>query len=133
MFTKRLKALRQERSVLQKDVAIALGVSRQVYNNYELGKREPDFKTVTTLADYFGVSVDYLLGKSDIPNPSVISVAIEPLNVDDVLNNLGIKNPVFLDGLKKLIINQAMIENNESLSEDFDASDYSAKLKGGLI
>ncbi len=61
----RLKALRKERNLKQIDVANYLGVSNSAYGNYELGQREPDFATLNKLAEYFGVSVDYLLGRTD--------------------------------------------------------------------
>ena len=67
MYNIRLRKLRKERNLYQKDVAEAIKTSVQVYNNYELGKREPDFDTFGKLADYFGVSTDYLLGKSNHP------------------------------------------------------------------
>ena len=56
-----LKELRKEKKVSQCDVATALGVTRSAYGNYELGVREPDYATLIKLADYFGVSTDYLL------------------------------------------------------------------------
>ena len=78
VFQERLKALRQKKDIMQKDVALALNISRQVYNNYELGKREPDFETISRLADFFEVTTDYLLGKSDVPNHT-------PLNIPESL------------------------------------------------
>lgn len=60
----RLKELRAARGLLQKDVAAVLGIDRTTYVKYEKGQSEPSFDILTKLADYFGVSVDYLLGKS---------------------------------------------------------------------
>lgn len=48
----------------QKQVAADVGVSAKTYNNYENGNTQPDFATLIKLADYFKVSVDYLLGHS---------------------------------------------------------------------
>lgn len=59
----RLKELRTNSGLQQKDIASALNISKQSYSNYELGQREPSLETLCALADYFGVSVDYLLGK----------------------------------------------------------------------
>lgn len=67
MFDNRLKLLREERNVSQASVAKDLGISRQTYNNYELGKREADSAMLITLADYFNCSIDYLLGHTDDP------------------------------------------------------------------
>lgn len=66
MLNIRLKELRNEKGVLQKDIAKFLKISTTAYGYYEQGKRSPDPETINKLSDYFNVSVDYLLGKSDI-------------------------------------------------------------------
>ena len=53
----------------QQEVPDCLGISRQAYSNYEAGKREPDFETLLKLGEYFGCSVDYLLGNKKDPAP----------------------------------------------------------------
>ena len=62
-----LKRLREKRSITQDVVAEAIGVSRVAYTNYENGNRKPDFAKLQKLADYFGVTTDYLLGRSALP------------------------------------------------------------------
>mgnify|MGYP000888384749 FL=1 len=71
-FAERLKQLRVWYSVTQEDLAASLGVSRATVAGYEAPskKREPDFRLVCRLADFFDVSVDYLLGRTDDPMPS---------------------------------------------------------------
>ncbi len=69
MFNEILKTLRTNSNYKQEDVARYLGISRPAYTNYEIGKREPDFSTLTKLATYFEVSADYLLGETDNPTP----------------------------------------------------------------
>ena len=64
----RIKLLREEKNIYQKDLAKLLNVSIPAINYYENEKRAMDTKTALTLAEYFGVSVDYLLGKTDIRN-----------------------------------------------------------------
>ena len=66
MLNLRLKELREEKGLQQKDVAEDLKISRQVYNNYELGKREPDYLMLVRLSEYFGKTTDYLLGATEI-------------------------------------------------------------------
>lgn len=61
----RLKALRKARQLTQSDVASYLGITVSAYGNYELGQREPDLATLNKLAEYFDVSVDYILGRTD--------------------------------------------------------------------
>lgn len=70
MFSERLKRLRSEKGVMQKDVADYLGITSSAYGFYEQSKRQPDNDTLQKLADYFNVSIDYLLGRSDIRNTS---------------------------------------------------------------
>lgn len=62
-----LKKLRKEKNLSQQDVADFLHITRAAYTNIENGKRETDFNGLSTLAEYFGVTTDYLLGRSDEP------------------------------------------------------------------
>lgn len=64
-FTDRLQALKVERNLLQKDIAQAAEISLRTYQRYESGERLPDTNVLSKLADYFNVSTDYLLGRSD--------------------------------------------------------------------
>ena len=65
----RLKFLRTEKGENLERIAKYLGVSIQTISNYENGKREMTPDTIIKLAEYFNVSTDYLLGKSNIRNP----------------------------------------------------------------
>jgi len=62
-FPDRLKELRKSKGVTQKAVAEHIGILEQAYQKYEYGKHEPNHETTIKLADYFEVSVDYLLGR----------------------------------------------------------------------
>jgi len=66
IFSERLKELRLERNLTQTDVSEALGLSKSCYAGYEQGYREPDLKTLIRLADYFEVTTDYLLGRTEL-------------------------------------------------------------------
>ena len=66
---KRLEMLRKNKKLTQNDMAKFLGITRQGYGNYESGSREPDNETLQKLADFFEVSTDYLLGRTDDPTP----------------------------------------------------------------
>ena len=61
----RMKELRKERKVRQEDIAVELDIALMTYYRYEQGKREPTASVLCRMADYYGVSVDYLLGRSD--------------------------------------------------------------------
>ena len=66
-FPDRLKELRNAKGVTQKKMAEYLGITEQAYGKYEYAMREPNHKTTIKLADFFDVSTDYLLGRSDNP------------------------------------------------------------------
>jgi transcriptional regulator with XRE-family HTH domain len=66
-FPGRLKELRTTKGVTQKFMAEFLHITETSYQYYEYGKREPNHETTIKLADYFNVSTDYLLGRSDNP------------------------------------------------------------------
>lgn len=70
MFPKRLKALRLQRKLTHQDMADLLGITRQGYSKYENGQSQPDIDTINKLAEFFNVTTDYLLGRTDHPNPS---------------------------------------------------------------
>lgn len=65
MFAERLKALRKERKLTQIQLAQTFNVANGTIAMWETGKREPDFDTTSRIADFFQVSVDYLLGRDD--------------------------------------------------------------------
>jgi len=67
-FSDRLKTLRQERKVSQKDLSDLIGVTPRAWRFYESGDREPNITSLIALADFFDVSIDYLVGRSDTPN-----------------------------------------------------------------
>ena len=67
----RIKELRTERGITQADLAKILKISDRAVGYYENGDREPDYSTLLKIAEYFNVSIDYLLGASDIKNPVV--------------------------------------------------------------
>ncbi|MBQ9973994.1 MAG: helix-turn-helix transcriptional regulator [Oscillospiraceae bacterium] len=65
MFGERLKLLRQERKVQQKQLAELLGITVRGYQFYESESNEPSIKVLIALADFYGVSIDYLVGRSE--------------------------------------------------------------------
>ena len=65
----RIKALRLKKGLKQGEFAEAMGVQQSTVSNWETGRYEPDNETLKTIASYFRVSVDYLLGLSDQPGP----------------------------------------------------------------
>ena len=66
-FGERLAQLRKERGVTQKQIAELLGVAHRTAQHYEYMEREPSIEQLTKLADFFNVSVDFLIGRTDNP------------------------------------------------------------------
>lgn len=66
-FKDSLKRLRVEHNLTQSQVASVAGVSVSMYQFYEYGRNEPTLSVLIALADYFDVSLDYLCGRSDVP------------------------------------------------------------------
>ena len=64
-FIERIKELRDEKKVTQKEVAKFLGIIESAYANYEQGRTEPNLNTLIKLSQFFGVTTDYLLGLED--------------------------------------------------------------------
>lgn len=63
MYLPRLRDLREDLDMTQAQVASLLGIDQRVYSNYETGKREIPLRHLIVLADYYHVTVDYLLGR----------------------------------------------------------------------
>lgn len=82
-FSVRLNYLKESRGVQQKQLADATGLVRQAIRNYELGERTPPLSALIALADYFDVSIDYLVGRTDDPTPPPPS-ALKDVGKDDV-------------------------------------------------
>lgn len=65
ILSKRLKDLRYDRQLKQSDVARAIGCTYQAVSNYESGKRAPGIPELIALANFYNVSIDYLVGRTD--------------------------------------------------------------------
>ena len=105
----RLKELRLERNLLQKDMAKFLEITTSAYGYYEQGKRIPNSETINKLSDFFNVSVDYLMGKSDTKNPKKISID-KKTTIETLLN--------FVYEEKNLISNLCFFTKDDDPSVD---------------
>jgi transcriptional regulator with XRE-family HTH domain len=66
LLSDRLKELRNEHNLLQKEIAKKLKITTSAYGFYEQGKRTPDTETLNKIAEFYSVSIDYLLGRTNI-------------------------------------------------------------------
>lgn len=83
MNTVRLRELRKEKRLNQEEVAKKIGVGRTTYAMYEQGNREPDNDTLSEIADFFGVTTDYLIGR-DVPR---WADKTDIVDLDEMLNS----------------------------------------------
>lgn len=90
MIYQRLRALRENINLLQKEVAEKLKINQVTYNRYEKGEREPDNDTLKRIADFFNVTTDYLLGREVISNIESINITSEDL---ELLNQIKKASP----------------------------------------
>lgn len=65
IFKERIRELRKERGETQVQVAEAIGIAEQHYQRFERGANLPNLENAWRLADHFGVSIDYLVGRAD--------------------------------------------------------------------
>ena len=108
----RLRKLRENKDLKQKEAAVALGVSSVNLNRYETGKHSPDLETLSKLAKFFGVTTDYLLGRVDNPTDELVPITTEPLDqnatymndpvTDDIVDNLKLMSREDKETIRRL-------------------------------
>ncbi|SHH73526.1 helix-turn-helix domain-containing protein [Sporanaerobacter acetigenes] len=104
LISERLKELREEKNLLQKDLAKHLNISTSAYGYYEQGKRNPDTETIEKLADFFNVSTDYLLGRTNYKKNPNIS---EHLNYNEIEKSIAEK-----------LLNEGIITQDEPIPKE---------------
>ncbi len=67
----RIKELRKEKVITMKRLGEIIGVSEGAVSQYENGKRQPDYDILKKIADFFNVTTDYLLGRTDNPHQNI--------------------------------------------------------------
>ena len=68
MFGERLKSIRLHSGITQKEAANIFGITERAYQNYEINKSKPNVSLLISIAEYFDVSIDYLVGRTNNPN-----------------------------------------------------------------
>lgn len=99
MFGEKLKCLRENKNLLQKELGDILNVTSQTVSGWEINRTRPDYDTLVKIANYFGVTVDYLLGNE--------------ANANKIENEVLEK-----EMLKQLLIKNGYMKDNENLSDD---------------
>ena len=102
----RLRDLRLESHTTQTDIAEMLGITQQAYAHYENERRLPNVQMLCLLADYYNVSVDYLLGRTDekSPTPKGAELSEEDMALVRMLTDLSpsefAKAAAYIQGLR---------------------------------
>ena len=93
----KLKSLRNKLDITQKQAAEKLGLTLQTYVNYELGRREPDYKTLVKLADFYNVSLDELLERKNCKIININLLENEQRNIINAVLALNKENLMKVD------------------------------------
>jgi transcriptional regulator with XRE-family HTH domain len=110
-FPERLKELRLEKGLLQKDIADYLNITRPTVAHYENGTRKPDHEILEKLATFFDVTIDYLLGRTNIRNEETVQ------NIKNAIDD----NPELLELWNRLVQRedlQYMFEQTKRLTPE---------------
>lgn len=112
-FKIRMKELRNEKGITQYEMAEQLSFTRASVGHWEQGARVPNYKNLTKIADFFGVSVDYLLGNTDLQNQyEAVGYIIQRLR-DEGFAQTG--KPIQKDIIDQFIDGMKMINNFKNM------------------
>lgn len=110
VFSKRLKMLRLEQKKTQQDLADVLGVRRSTYGEYERSKIVPPYDKIEKLANFFGVSVDWLVGNTNFKTHE------EKFGMSDSLPDISMEMKQILDQLQN--DQKALMFNGKALDDE---------------
>lgn len=143
MFPQRLKELRENKKMTQKELGKTMNASYQTIGSWERGERQPSYETVSQLADFFGVTTDYLYGRTDIEkNPYKLStketkdIAVEVQNMLDGMNTdaeINFYGEPMSDDDKELLaaaLETALQVSKRAAKKKFTRNDYKDKKSG---
>ncbi|MBR6384820.1 MAG: helix-turn-helix transcriptional regulator [Ruminococcus sp.] len=101
-YYQRLKDLKEDADLTQKDVAEIIGVSVNHYGKYERGETDIPFEKVISLAEYYGVSLDYIAGRTNSKNPN------ENLTISDIYNKLSERDKGKLELFAEMLMDKRL-------------------------
>lgn len=109
VFSERLKELRREKDLTQLQFAKIFSVSGGTVAMWETGKREPNYETTMQLADFFNVSLDYLLGRTDLRDGYKIKTPAELADVgvvDVEKSGSGVLTPEEVNAIRAMLVRE---------------------------
>ncbi|WP_125154312.1 helix-turn-helix domain-containing protein [Clostridium rectalis] len=120
----RIKQERLKRELSQRELAKIMNVSKQTISNWENGNRVPDVLTLKKLADYFNVSTDYLLCRTDHPQGMIQNTTIDGNNIE-----LELDRTIFPNGLtyEEVMEKLKALEKLEKAGFKFNPNIYNDK------
>lgn len=135
-FSQRLAILRKERNLSQYKLAEILGYSRGQIGNYEQGTREPDHSTLERFSEFFNVSVDYLLGNTEIREKSdeilnsksvETKLTDEELRILELFRQLNEKEKIKIEGMLEMKVSEAK-DLKRGMSSNYQNGEEAATL-----
>lgn len=124
-----LRELREEKDLSQVDLAKKLNITSQSLSQYELSKRMPDIEMINRLADFFNISVDYLLGRTNVEDQEgipVMETSYEYYASKGILkeiSNLSFESLEDLEAYIKLLKMRDMQKRNSESSDELSTLD----------
>jgi transcriptional regulator with XRE-family HTH domain len=103
MLHERIKAERNKKGLSQRELSDYFNVTQQAVGTWETGKASPDAITLSKLADFFGVTTDYLLGRSDYQKSEKNFETVAAHRTDDPSNDLPEEARKSLEDFKKFL------------------------------
>lgn len=101
----RLKRLREEKGISQIELGKAINISNVMLSRYEKNKRLPDYETLNKLADFYRVTIDYLLGRTNIRNYEALQASDPRMHYEslppDIFEHLKIVAQYFIEEDRK--------------------------------
>lgn len=110
----RIKRLREEKNMLQEDLALILEVTQKTISNYENETRDIPTEYLIKLSNYFNVSIDYILCKTDIRNTSQENNTNDTPEIRALARGISKLNPEKQDLVKKLIKQMSDVADEEN-------------------
>ena len=111
----RIKELRTEKGLFQSDVAKYIGKSERIVGFYEKGERDPNTDTLLKLSELFDVSIDYILGKTDVKNVQTVDLDDIDIAFASGIRGLNKENQ---ETLKNIIIGLLAKQKSENNKKD---------------
>lgn len=119
IFKDRLVQLRKELDLTQETFAEKIGFSRTAISAWEIGRNEPSNADTIKIADFFNVSVDYLLGNSDVRNPEQIDIEKANIAFSSGYQGLNETNKAIIKStIEGLLAKQEQDERNNETKKD---------------